>query len=87
LVANEVHRGLVEDRGGPACAPLAGRIDRPAGAAAADAIDGLLQRNPAERGESRSAKSRILFEGVLAVLFEVNEQDRTVYVTAVKRCR
>jgi hypothetical protein len=61
--------------------------DRAAVTAAADTIDSLLRWRPAERGESRSERSRILIEGVLAVLFEINEEDRLVYVTAVKRCR
>lgn len=61
--------------------------DRAEVTTAADAIDAMLRLNPAERGESRSDRSRILFEGVLAVLFEVDEPNRIVYVTAVKRCR
>jgi hypothetical protein len=61
--------------------------DRNAVAAAADRIDEMLRHDPGALGESRSDKSRILFEGVLAVLFELSEPDRKVFVTAVKRCR
>jgi hypothetical protein len=61
--------------------------DRNAIAAAADAIDGLLRRDPHLRGESRSGNKRILFVPPLTALFEVHEQDRIVYVTAIARSR
>jgi len=44
--------------------------------AAANSIDGLLQVNPQERGESRSGTVRMLIEPPLAVVYEVREDDR-----------
>jgi hypothetical protein len=57
--------------------------DQAAVTSAADAIDRLLARDPYGHGESRSAKSRILFVPPLVVLYTVSDSNRTVYVTAV----
>lgn len=59
--------------------------DRPRVAAAADAIDMLLAKDPQECGESRSGPTRILFVRLSVVLFEISEPDRIVYVTTVAR--
>lgn len=57
--------------------------NRAAIAAAADAIDALLQSDPLEQGESRDGTERIIFKSPLAVLYDVREEDRIVYVLAV----
>ena len=61
--------------------------DRKDVAWAADSIDSWLRFDPASKGESRSGRTRIFFEPPLVVLFQVNEADRTVYVTAVARSK
>ena len=61
----------------------ADQADRAAVTAAADAIDRLLQRNPADQGESRSDSTRVMFLAPLGVLFEIQEKDRKVYVLRV----
>jgi hypothetical protein len=58
--------------------------DRQAIAAAADAIDGLLQIDPDELGESRENSGRIFFLAPLMVYFRVQLQDRIVEVTSVR---
>jgi hypothetical protein len=61
--------------------------DRKTVTSAADTIDSVLRRDPHSKGESRSGANRVLFVPPLLVLFEVLEQDRTVYVKAVGRLR
>jgi hypothetical protein len=57
--------------------------NRQAVADAANAIDQQLGTEPDTAGESREGNSRILCEGELTVLFDVNEQDRTETVWGV----
>ena len=52
--------------------------------AAANTIDGLLQVDPQERGESRGATVRILIVAPLAAVYEVREADRLVQVLSVR---
>ncbi len=52
---------------------------------AANTIDKQLMVNPQSLGESRSQDRRILFMPPLVVIFEVLEQDRTVWVLTVNR--
>lgn len=59
--------------------------DRNAIAAAAEAIDAMLRRDPQTLGESRDGFDRLLFHAPLTALFEVREQDRLVYVKEVGR--
>ena len=61
--------------------------DRNDVAAAADAIDARLRRNPLAEGESRGGVRRILFIPPLVALFVVDEPNRTVYVRAVGLAR
>ncbi len=56
-------------------------------AAAADAIDDRLRRNPLAEGESRAGSGRILFVPPLVALFAVDEPHRIVYVRAVSLSR
>ena len=50
---------------------------------AADAIDKALASHPNECGESRDEQRRIFYIRPLAVIFQVFEQDRAVYVLQV----
>ena len=50
---------------------------------AADRIEVLLSENPHSIGESRAANRRIAIESPLAVEFEVDEANRTVYIHSV----
>ena len=50
---------------------------------AADAIDKALGSHPSQCGESRSEERRIFYNQPLAVIFQVFEQDRAVYVLQV----
>ena len=50
---------------------------------AADKIDQLLGDDPLKQGESRSAGVRVMFVDPLAVFYQVQEQDRTVWVARV----
>jgi hypothetical protein len=59
--------------------------DRAAVTSAADAIDSTLARRPRDLGESRRGGTRILIEKPMAVLYEVVEDDRRVYVLDVWR--
>ena len=59
--------------------------DRAAVAAAANEIDLLLAQRPRDVGEARAGSTRILIEEPLAVLYEVVEDDRRVYVLDVWR--
>lgn len=59
--------------------------DRAAIGAAADQIDVQLRRDPLAVGESRAEPMRILIEPPLAVNYQVNELDRTVWVSDVWR--
>lgn len=53
---------------------------------AADRVDLLLQRDPLGQGESRKEESlRILVEPPLVVDYEVDQQNRAVYVLRVRR--
>ncbi|HEX4588899.1 MAG TPA: hypothetical protein VH120_03160, partial [Gemmataceae bacterium] len=52
---------------------------------AANTIDSTLSRTPRESSESRPGGTRILIEQPLAVLFEIVEDDRRVYVLDVWR--
>jgi mRNA-degrading endonuclease RelE of RelBE toxin-antitoxin system len=61
--------------------------DRQKVASAADTIDSWLRFDPQSKGESRSGRTRILFVPPLVVLFQISEEDRTVYVTAVGKSR
>jgi hypothetical protein len=60
-------------------------IDRDAITKAANAIDGLLCREPEKVGESRAGNTRVLINPPLAVRYQVREQDRLVIVAAVWR--
>jgi hypothetical protein len=51
--------------------------------AAADRLDTILGQDPYAHGESRTGLTRIMFVEPLAVLFEVQEQDRLVSVRHV----
>ena len=57
--------------------------DREAVNSAANTIDHLLGRDPETRGESRAGTSRILFVPPLGVDFDVQADDRIVYVLTV----
>ncbi len=59
--------------------------DRDAVAAAADAIDARLRRDPYAASESREGTTRVTFEAPLAVLYEVSDADRRVTVLDVWR--
>jgi hypothetical protein len=61
--------------------------DRAAVAAAADAIEVALRRDPLGQGESRAGVARIMFLEPLAVCYDVYEADRRVLVWAVGRSR
>ncbi len=54
---------------------------------AATRIDAQLRGDPLSAGESRQENFRILFDGPLAVRFEVREPDQTVIVFDVVECR
>lgn len=59
--------------------------DRTDVTAAADALDAALSRDPLAVGESRGGTTRIAFEPPLAILFDVNLDDRKVVVWDVWR--
>ena len=61
----------------------AGAENRNEVAAAADAIDDRLRRNPLAEGESRGGTRRVLFVPPLVALFAVSEPDRIVYVRSI----
>jgi hypothetical protein len=52
---------------------------------ATNRIDQRLRREPDQQGESRDAKRRILFVPPLAVLYRVEDDDRTLHVLDVWR--
>jgi hypothetical protein len=54
--------------------------DRNEVAAAADAIDAALARDPVTLGEARADRTRIVFQAPLAVLFDVDRSTRKVIV-------
>ncbi len=58
--------------------------DRSAVTAAANSIDRLLRVDPLGRGESRSDTARILIVLPLAVVYEVDQDDRLVQVLSVR---
>jgi hypothetical protein len=51
--------------------------------ASADQLGVLLSKNPNDIGESRDLNKRVVFALPLAVEFDVDETERTVYVRAV----
>jgi hypothetical protein len=51
-------------------------VDRSAVTAAANAIDGALERDPLNEGESRYGRTRVLFVLPLGVYYEVYEASR-----------
>jgi hypothetical protein len=55
-------------------------LDRAGLTAAADEIDEALRRDPLAFGEARVRNTRIAFVPPLAVLFDVDEPNRTVTV-------
>jgi hypothetical protein len=59
--------------------------DRGEVATAANTIDATLGRKPRESSESRPGGTRILIERPLAVLFEIVEDNRRIYVLDVWR--
>ncbi len=61
--------------------------DRQAVASAADRIDRLLAQDPVSQGESRSGDIRVLLVEPLGVYFDVEADDRRVWVFAVWRCQ
>lgn len=58
--------------------------DRDAVNRAVSRIDQLLAAAPTQQGESRPRRARIMFERPLAVTFEVDEANRTVFVVGVR---
>jgi plasmid stabilization system protein ParE len=58
--------------------------DRSAVTAAANSVDSLLRVDPLDRGESRGGITRVLVVLPLAVVYEVNEDDRQVQVLSVR---
>lgn len=61
--------------------PLWGTDQGRAITAAMARIDGLLETNPGDRGESRPGTERVLIEPPLLVRFEIHEEQRVVIVT------
>lgn len=59
--------------------------DRATIAAAADALDNSLVRNPANLGESRGGNMRIAFSKPLGILFNIDEAGRHVRVLGIWR--
>lgn len=59
-------------------------LDRKAVANSAHSIDQLLGTNPLKSGESWSGEMRLLIEPPLAVLFDVQTDDRKVVVWYVR---
>jgi hypothetical protein len=60
-------------------------LDRADVAAAADAIDAALARDPLGLGEARGGATRIVFQPPLAPLYDVDVSRRTVMVWDVFR--
>ena len=58
--------------------------DRNAVTRAVTRVDQLLAAAPAEQGESRPRRARIMFERPLVVTFEIDEDSRTVFVVGVR---
>jgi plasmid stabilization system protein ParE len=61
--------------------------DRQGIAEAADRLDTLLGSDPHGTGESRTATTRVAFQGSLGVLYEIDDADRRVAVLNIWRCR
>jgi hypothetical protein len=61
--------------------------DRDAVANAADYLDEMLRLDPYAIGESRTADTRVAFQGPLGLLCEVYDDDRMVAVLNVWLCR
>jgi hypothetical protein len=60
-------------------------LDRAAVTRAADTVDRQLQRDPFSVGESRDEVSlRVLFEKPLVVEYQVDEENRAVYVLRLR---
>jgi plasmid stabilization system protein ParE len=55
-------------------------VDRGAVARAADSIDRLLAQDPVSQGESRAGNTRVLLVEPLGVYFDVEADDRRVWV-------
>jgi hypothetical protein len=58
--------------------------DRRAITEATDSINSLLSLCPHEQGEERDPATRILIVSPLAVVFEINEDDRRVTVLSIR---
>lgn len=58
--------------------------DKPRMLAAAKEIERRLAENPQQEGESRGDLHRILFVRPFSVLFQIDEDARTVYVDQIK---
>lgn len=58
--------------------------DRTAVTDASDSLDSLLALCPHEQGEGRDLASRILIVTPLAVVYEINDDDRQVVVLSVR---
>ena len=58
--------------------------DRQRIADAADLVDEILARDPAEQGESRDGTARLFFVDRLEVYYHIDEPARTVFVRAVR---
>jgi plasmid stabilization system protein ParE len=50
----------------------------------AEQVERILQRNPADQGESRAGNVRIWFHRPISVLYEIDEGDKRVTVMAIK---
>jgi plasmid stabilization system protein ParE len=50
-------------------------------------IDGLLQANPQEQGESREGNERIVFAPPLVVAFAIDDSRQLVRITRVRHLR
>jgi mRNA-degrading endonuclease RelE of RelBE toxin-antitoxin system len=59
--------------------------DREAVTTAAHRIDQQLRSNPEDQGEARSVGQRVLIDPPLGVIFQVQPEDRVVYVLTVWR--
>ena len=57
--------------------------DRQAITNAADDVDRKLRRDPVDQGESRDQNRRVFYVSPLAVMFEIDDDDRKVHVLDV----
>jgi hypothetical protein len=58
--------------------------ERTAVSRAVETVDRLLRHYPGERGESRDAGERVMFEPPLVVTFKVDDTNRVVRVVGVR---